>query len=359
MVPKFTGTKCSPFRAAPGRLLNMEPNTGSLWASILQNLTTRSSIVHAAEFALERSGQADELLAAVVARTQSCPPQLRVTSLYLIDAIFTRCAAASGNGTERGALLRVTIKWLPTILRHISGTEVAESLAGRLCEISRLVCSWEKKQLFEPVLLERTREVFREMEVAVATNAGVMGDGTAKAFISEVSGHERSGYDRTAQDGVGQLHSTFQRTNGRAASPPRSNSSPPGPLSDARSDVSLPSPPKTGAKAAALDIYPHPTAAAAATTTISSTCDAAGKANGLSSVAASGGGSDDGGGSRRRLTGCGEAPSSAACAFLKACEVRRPPPTRRRAEAGVQRGGDARSGQGDWRAVREAEQGRV
>ena len=117
--------------------------------------------------------------------------------------------------------------------------------------------------------------------------------------------------------------------NGREASPPRSNSSPPGPLSDARSDVSLPSPPKTGAKAAALDIYPHPTAA---TTTISSTCDSAGRANGLSSVAASGGGSDDGGGSRRRLTGCGEAPSSAdaACAFLKACEVRRPPPIRRR-----------------------------
>ena len=111
----------------------MEANTGTLWASILQNLTTsRSSVVHAAEFALERSGQADELLAAVVARTQSCPPQLRMASLYLLDAIFTRCAAASVHDTERSALLRVTVKWLPAILRHISGTEaMAEGRCSR------------------------------------------------------------------------------------------------------------------------------------------------------------------------------------------------------------------------------------
>ena len=305
----------------------VEPDTGPLWASILQNLTnSRSSIVHAAEFAVERSGQADELLAAVVARTQSCPAKLRVTSLYLIDAIFTRCAAASEHDTERGELLRVTGKWLPTILQHISGTE---GLAGRLCEIRKLVCSWEKKQLFEPVLLERTREVFREMEVAVATNAGVTGDGTAKAF----SGHERSGsfvgYDRTAQGGVGQLrHSTAQYTKGQTASPPHSNLSPPDPLSDAHSDASLPSPPKTGAVLALAphaDICPHATAAAAATTARSSTRDAVGKTNALSSA-------DDGARSRPRPTGCGEAPSSAdaACAFLKACEVRRPPPIRRR-----------------------------
>ena len=304
----------------------LDPNTGPLWASILQNLTnSRSSIVHAAEFAVERSGQADELLAAVVARTQSCPPQLQVTSLYLIDAIFTRCAAASDHDTKRGELFRVTVKWLPTLLQHISGTA---GLAGQLCEIRKLVCSWEKKLLFEPVLLERTREVFREMEVAVATNAGVTGDGTAK-----VLGHERSssfvGYDRTAQGGIGQLrHSTAQRAKGRTASPLHSNLSPPDPLSDARSDASLPSPPKTGAVLALAphaDICPHATAAAAATTARSSTRDAAGKTNGLSSA-------DDGARSRPRLTGCGEAPSSvdAACAFLKACEVRRPPPIRRR-----------------------------
>ena len=327
--------------------------TGSLWASILQDLTaSRSSIVHAAEFALERSGQADELLAAVVARTQSCPPQLRMTSLYLIDAIFNLCAAASGSGIERGALLRVTVKWLPTILRHISGTEVvmAEGLAGRLCEIRKLVCSWEKKQLFEPALFERARKVLCETE-AVAANAGVTGNG--KAFRSKASGHERSGsfvgHDRTAKDGFGQLrHSTSHRTSGQAASPANSNSSlslsPPHPLSDARSDVSLPSPPKTGAVAAAaaptLRAAPHPpsssssssAAAAAATTAGSNTRDGAARANGLCSVAASGGGSDDGARSRRIVAVRGEAPSSAnaACAFLKACEVRGPPPTRRR-----------------------------
>ena len=335
--------------------------TGSLWASILQDLTaSRSSIVHAAEFALERSGQADELLAAVVARTQSCPPQLRMTSLYLIDAIFNRCATVSGSGIERGALLRVTVKWLPTILRHISGTEVvmAEGLAGRLCEIRKLVCSWEKKQLFEPALFERARKVLCETE-AVAANAGVTGNG--KAFRSKASGHERSGsfggHSRTVQDGFSQLrHSTSQRTSGRAASPPRSNSplsfSPPHPLSDARSDVSLPSPPKTGTVAAAAaltlrpDPYPHPTAAAAATNARSITCDTAAKANGLSSVAASGGCSDDGAHSRRRITGRREAPSSvdAACAFLKACEVRGPPPIRRRNAEELRRGRSATGG---------------
>ena len=328
--------------------------TGSLWASILQDLTaSRSSIVHAAEFVLERSGQADELLAALVARTQSCPPQLRMTSLYLIDAIFTRCAAASESGTERGALLRVTVKWLPTILQHISGTEaaMAEGLAGRLCELRKLVCSWEKKQLFEPVLLERARKVLRETEV-VAANAGVRGDGSAKAFRSKASGH-----DRTTQNGFGQLHhSTSQRTSGRAASPPSSNSShslsPPHPLSDARSDVSLPSPPKTGAVAAAAAPtphpapYPHPTAAAAAITVRSSTRDAAAKVNGRSSVAASGGGSDDGARSRRRITGRGEAPSTVdtACAFLKACEVRSPPPIRHRNAQELRRGRSATGG---------------
>ena len=222
--------------------------TASIWASILQDLTaSRSSIVNAAEFALEWSGQADELLAAVVARTQSCPPQQRMISLYLIDAILTRCAAASGSGTERGALLRVTFKWLPTIMRHIAGTEAAmvEGLANRLHEIRKVVCSWENKQLFEPPLLERAREILRETE-AVAANTGITGDGSAKASRSKAS-HKHSG----AQDGFSQLrHSTSHRTSGRAASPAHSNSSLSFPLSDAHSDLSLPSPPKTGAVAA-------------------------------------------------------------------------------------------------------------
>ena len=198
--------------------------TASIWASLLQDLTaSRSSIMNAAEFAFEWSGQADELLAAVVARTQSCPPQQRMISLYLIDAIFTRCVAASGSGTERGALLRVTFKWLPTIMRHIAGNEAAmvEGLANRLREIRKLVCSWENKQLFKPALLERAREILRETE-AVAANAGITGDGTAKVSRSKVSEHVHSG----AQDGFGQLRqSTSHRTSGRAASPAHSNSS--------------------------------------------------------------------------------------------------------------------------------------
>ena len=100
-----------------------EERVGPKWAVILQGLTaSRSSIVTAAEFALARPGSADELLAAVVARTQSCPPQQRLTSLYLVDAICSRCASSTGDAAaERGRLLGVTCKWVPTILRHIAG----------------------------------------------------------------------------------------------------------------------------------------------------------------------------------------------------------------------------------------------
>ena len=181
---------------------------GQKWASILQKLTSsKSSILEAATFVLSQPGQADELLGALLARTRECPPQQRLKSLCLVDAICSRSAPAAENKTD---LVRVAAGWLPDILKSVLSTESegeSEGASGsNLRSVRNFVSTWSKKQLFEPAVLDSARALLQEVDPAAAapsSSAGGSGGGGDRGASTGKSGGNRAAADQPTERSSG------------------------------------------------------------------------------------------------------------------------------------------------------------
>jgi len=147
------------------------------WACILSRLThSRTSVDHAACFALQQPRRASELLAAVVARAQTLDMDDQLAALFLFDCICKRASVAvfHANCEESKQLtqfLNVAQDYALTMLKVVLPTIDRLDPGGctRLLESVRsIVKNWERKALFGSHLLVQAWHLLQVAEVRCA-----------------------------------------------------------------------------------------------------------------------------------------------------------------------------------------------